>query len=146
MGAVAEALLDAEGAPRVPPEVFADALAWLLLGLAAGPGSDELPPAAALHLGALASRAGVDAEMDATAARGAVERYFAAHPLPPPLRTALEQAVRAAAADGAAFGKDVANVVGSTAARGVLERSAPPPPGAVAAGPMARFQIRDLKK
>lgn len=146
MGAVAEVLVAADGSPRVPPEVLADALAWLLLGLAAGPGGEDLPPDAAAHLGAFAARAGIDGTMDAAASRSAVERYFTDHPLPAALRTALEQAIRSMSVEGGALGKEMASVIGSQAARGVLERTAPPPSGTVAAGPMARFQVRDLKK
>ncbi|MCC7108493.1 MAG: hypothetical protein IT382_04350 [Deltaproteobacteria bacterium] len=146
MGAIAELLVDADGAPRVAPEVLADALAWLLLGVAAGPGASELPPLAAAHLGAFAQRAGVDGAVDDGAARLAVERYFAAHPLPQELRVGLEQAIRVTAAETGALGNELASVIGSAAARGALERTAPPPSGTVAAGPMARFAVRDLKK
>jgi hypothetical protein len=140
MGALTDLLLDGAGVPRFERAVLDDAIAWLLLG--ALDDSTALPEEAERHLGALAERAGVTPDMDAPATRACVQRYFDAHPLPPSLRTSLEQALRGmAAAGGESLGRELQSVTGAVQPAGVLERKAPPPAGTVGAGPMARFQL-----
>jgi hypothetical protein len=138
---IRELLVDAAGNPKLPQAIYDDAVAWLLLGALVGADPASIPRGALEHLGRFAERAGLTDAMSDEQCRQRVDAYFTAHPLPADLRVRLEQALREAALSTDGPGAALA-ALGLDQVKGTLERKAPPPDGAVAAGPMARFLLR----
>ncbi len=90
----------------------------------------------------IAELAWTEATGDAEKA-ASLARYFAAHGVD----DAVWRRLLAALPDDPDALRDVARrLTGEPAITGALERKAPPPPGAVAAGPLARFIVQQSKK
>jgi hypothetical protein len=115
-------------------------LAW---SMAASCPDLEIPSWMATSLGVLLIDLGLDQDASSEEITSAVARHYEEHPPPRGLLGALAQVFRRdrAKGDDGALASALEQMTGSRIPRKALERTAPPPEGAVAGGPLARFQI-----
>jgi hypothetical protein len=126
----------------LPPDEGARVWAWVLVALLPRLDVAKLPTPWVEMLSALAARIGITATSTAAQKSAAMARFVEANALPPAHIRTLVVLLGTGTSDPGALVDAVGKLLGTTGARGVLARTAPPPVGAVAAGPMARFQVK----
>lgn len=105
----------------------------------------EFPASVQTLLAEFAAASGIDGTTAPDQVQQAVEKFYAARPIAPGLKTAVEQFLRELLQEGGdAAVAAVHRVLGSERVLKPLERTAPPPTGAVAAGPAARFAAQGM--
>jgi hypothetical protein len=135
-----------DGGAAFSDEQIASVLPWLIAGVAQNADLTKLDVREQDVLAELFGALGVRPDQDAAALTEVVAAW------PPPdgdllkeLNAVVREIIASAGVAGAADA--VKKLIGADAVQGVLERTAPPPQGAVAGGPMARFAaIAELDK
>ena len=124
-------------------EQFSDAqvasvLPWLIFGMAQSADLAKLPVEEQVAIGDLFSALGIGLDDDVEAMLAVAATWPAPDPA---LLKGLNVAVRELLAERGPGGAAdaVKRLLGDDRVQGALERTAPPPKGAVAGGPMARF-------
>jgi hypothetical protein len=124
----------------------ASVVPWILFGAIQGADASQLAPDVRSTLAELFGALGLTAETKEEELSEIVGRW----PRPDEalvreINRALRERIKGGASD-AAFGRALGQVIGNPRVQGALERTAPPPAGAVAGGPLARFAALNVKK
>jgi hypothetical protein len=128
-------------------EVVASVVPWILLGAMRSADPASLPEQVQVQLAELFGALGLTASTTEEELNDLLARW----PRPDEglvreINRALRERLRAGKTGDAAFGAALGAVIGSDRVQGALERTAPPPEGAVAGGPLARFAALGVTK
>jgi hypothetical protein len=124
---------------ELPPAQLYGALPLVALMLRETYGAHVLPPDLVKVIDVFTASLGLPATATEEDARAALQAYRAAHGLTPAVWRSLLLAMEASSPD------DVnAALLGIAKSSGVLQRTAPPPSGTAAGGPLARAMLADM--